>query len=288
MSTFSLPWMSLLLLTALAGCTSGRTAPVTVRSIGGPTALVEIGGARFLTDPTFSPPGSYPVTPERSLVKTEGPAVAPEDLGPVDAVLLSHDQHPDNLDPAGRAFVAHARRTFSTPLAASRLEGNVNGLAPWERIRFVAANGRSFTITAVPARHGPEGSEALTGPTTGFVIESPALPTVYVSGDNASVELVRGIAERVHVDVALLFAGGAKSPKLLGDALLTVDGERAASAARLLPNATIIPLHFRGCRHFSEEPAALHAALAAPDLAARVVLLAPGEAVTLPRARGRL
>jgi L-ascorbate metabolism protein UlaG (beta-lactamase superfamily) len=33
------------------------------------TLLVELGGLRLLTDPTFDPPGSYPVG-ERSLVKT--------------------------------------------------------------------------------------------------------------------------------------------------------------------------------------------------------------------------
>lgn len=292
-------WMSVLLITLFAGCAptpaataalpfrSVTSARATVRLIGGPTALLDLGGARFLTDPTFSPPGAYPVTPERSLVKTEGPAVSPERIGPIDAVLLSHDQHPDNLDPAGRAFVARAPRTFSTPLAASRLEGNVTGLSPWERVELVAANGRRFEVTAVPSRHGPEGSEPLTGPTTGFVIASSGLPTVYVSGDNASIDVVRRVANRFHVDVALLFAGAAKSPKV-GDALLTLDGELAASAARLLPSATIVPLHFRGWKHFSEEPAALRAAFAPADLADRLVLLAPGESVALPRTRRAL
>jgi len=65
------------------------------------TLLVELGGLRLLTDPTFDPPGSYPVG-ERSLVKTASPAISMDDLGSVAAVLLSHDQHPDNLDTEGR------------------------------------------------------------------------------------------------------------------------------------------------------------------------------------------
>jgi hypothetical protein len=41
-----------------------------------------------------------------TLHKTVGPAVPPEALGRVDVVLLSHDQHFDNLDRAGRTFLA--------------------------------------------------------------------------------------------------------------------------------------------------------------------------------------
>jgi hypothetical protein len=40
------------------------------------------------------------------LTKTSGPVPAPAALGPVDAVLLSHDQHPDNLDRLGRDHLA--------------------------------------------------------------------------------------------------------------------------------------------------------------------------------------
>ena len=30
---------------------------LTSRAVGGPTALLELGGLRILTDPTFDPPG---------------------------------------------------------------------------------------------------------------------------------------------------------------------------------------------------------------------------------------
>ncbi len=44
--------------------------------IGGPTALLEIGGLRVLTDPTFDPPGSY--TGAVTLTKLTGPALKPQ------------------------------------------------------------------------------------------------------------------------------------------------------------------------------------------------------------------
>ena len=75
--------------------------------VGGPTALIEVDGFRLLTDPTFDGPGEYAL-PHATLKKTGSPALRPEDILPVDAVLLSHDQHSDNLDHAGRAFLAQA------------------------------------------------------------------------------------------------------------------------------------------------------------------------------------
>ncbi len=76
--------------------------PVSIQLIGGPTTLLEIGGLRLLTDPAFDAPGPVP-TGDRTLMKTTGPAVAAEEVGPTDAVLLLHDQHGGNLDRSGRA-----------------------------------------------------------------------------------------------------------------------------------------------------------------------------------------
>jgi L-ascorbate metabolism protein UlaG (beta-lactamase superfamily) len=73
--------------------------------IGGPTALIEIDGLRFLTDPTFDPAGTTHETPVYTLRKTLGPAIAVHALADIDAVLLSHDHHFDNLDRAGRAML---------------------------------------------------------------------------------------------------------------------------------------------------------------------------------------
>ena len=43
-----------------------------IRYLGGPTAVIEIGGLRLVTDPTFDPPGDHPVG-NRVLTKTSGP-----------------------------------------------------------------------------------------------------------------------------------------------------------------------------------------------------------------------
>ncbi len=237
---------------------------------GGPTALLELGGVRLLTDPTFDAPGDHPIG-ERVLVKTEGSALTEEAVGAVDAVLLSHDQHPDNLDDRGRAYLATVPLTLITPSGAARLGGTARGLEPWESTQV-----GPLTVTAVPALHGPFGAARLTGDVTGFVLTGDGLPTVYVSGDNASVDLVREIAGRFRVDIAVLFAGAARTP-LFDGAPLTLTSVDAAEAAQVLGAAKVVPLHFRGWGHFSEGPETLREAFEAAGLGDRLVLLEPGE-----------
>ena len=84
-----------------------RVTDVRLTHIGGPTVLLEVDGWRLLTDPTFDPPGRrYRFGWGTSSRKLAGPAVAADDIGPIDAVLLTHDHHADNLDDAGRALLA--------------------------------------------------------------------------------------------------------------------------------------------------------------------------------------
>src|SRR6185437_14901477 len=104
---------------------TGQSTPhLRVQYLGGPTALIEIGGLRLLTDPTFDPAGEY-ASGTRTLTKTLDGALSPATLGPIDAVLLSHDQHPDNPDRSGRELLAQVPLTLSTASAQSRLDGTV-------------------------------------------------------------------------------------------------------------------------------------------------------------------
>jgi L-ascorbate metabolism protein UlaG (beta-lactamase superfamily) len=122
-----------------------------------------------------------------------------EQVGAVDAVLLSHDQHPDNLDHGSRAYMATAPLTLTTPAAAARLAGTAAGLAPWETFQV-----GGVSVMAVPAQHGPDGTEHLTSPVTGFVLTPEAGRQLYLSGDNASLPIVAEIGRRYgrHIAVA--------------------------------------------------------------------------------------
>ena len=240
----------------------------TITYIGGPTAVLHYAGMRFITDPTFDAPGEYPEPGETSLVKTAGPAISREELGPVDVVLLSHHAHKDNLDYEGLELLATGVTTISTRDAASDLFGaGVIGLDSWESHEI---NG--VTITAVPALHGPPGSERLVGEVTGFILEGERERTIYVSGDNASLPLVEQIASRFPViDIAILFAGAARVPEI--DAILTLNSTDAARAAIMLGVSHVVGVHTDDWTHFTEGRDQLEAAFA-------------GTALLIPTPRG--
>jgi len=245
---------------------------LTCQLIGGPTAVIEYGGLRWMTDPTFSDPGEF----ELGLVKTTGPAVAAGDVGPIDVVLISHDHHADNLDPAGREFVLGSdARVFTTVAGAQRLGGSVEGLDEW-----ATATVGDVTVTAVPALHGPPGCEEITGPVIGFVLSADGQPTVYVSGDNASLDVVDEVARRcAPVEIAILNAGAVQIPQRFDGAYLTLSSDRAAMATIALGARVAIPLHFEGWAHFTQGPDALVAAYAGNGVSDRLRLPARGEVV---------
>lgn len=249
-------------------------AAIDLLHIGGPTVRFRYGNLTWLTDPTFDQPREYTAGP-LVLRKLTGPAVAAADIGPVDVVLLSHDQHPDNLDASGREFLTTVERVLSTPDAQGRMEG-VQGLANWESVRI-----GDVTVTGVPALHGPEGAEKLSGVVTGFVLQAEGLPTVYVSGDNASVELVEQIAEYFgRIDIAILNVGAANVDRF-GDSDVTLNGRSAVRAAQALGEAIIVPVHGEGWAHFSETLDYLTRNFGYAELADRLQVPVPGRALAI-------
>jgi L-ascorbate metabolism protein UlaG (beta-lactamase superfamily) len=265
----------------MSNATFNRENHLHVTVVGGPTALLEYGGLRIVVDPTFDPPGGEYRRSGIPLIKLRGPALPAEALGRLDLALVSHDQHDDNLDPAGRALLGSVGLTLTHPLGASRLGGRTLGLLPWTSVDVAAPDGGTVQVTAVPAQHGPDGTEHLTGPVTGHVLRAPGWPSVYVSGDNASLDVVRQIARRLGpVDVAVVFAGAARPrPEASGPA--TVTSAQAAEAAALLGARAVVPVHYDGWRHFTEGADELRAAFEAAGLSERLVLPPLGERVTV-------
>jgi len=243
--------------------------------IGGPTILIEIGGLRLLTDPTFDPPGDYQAG-AFTHSKLIGPVIDASAFANTDAVLLSHDHHFDNLDRIGRELLKSAKQVITTPEAAARLQGNTIGLESGQSHRIAASNGKAVSVTGTPARHGPAVGER--GPVTGFLIsteESREAP-IYVSGDTVWYEGVeQTLQQHPHIRLAVLFVGAAQIPAL--PAHLTFTAEEAVRVSRALPQAMIVPVHFEGWRHLKESKEDLTRAFAAAGREDHLLWLEAGK-----------
>lgn len=252
---------------------SARTeSELGIRLVGGPTAILEYGGLRWLTDPALSPPGEY-----SGLTKLTGPAVDVTADGPIDVVLVSHHHHADNLDPAGREFLPSAGRVLSTTRAAEELGGNVVGMEPWSEVELESPRGGTVKVTAVHAQHGPDGSDEIQGPVLGFVLSAPGADDVYFSGDNASRDVVRAIVQRIgELPIAILNAGAVQLSKFDG-AYLTLSADHAADVAKILGARVVIPLHFEGWGHFTQGADELKAAFSGNGIRDRLLLLERGQ-----------
>ena len=239
--------------------------------VGHATALIEIGGARLLTDPLLRGRLGH-------LVRHGAPPAAGV-TADLDAVLISH-LHLDHLD-----IPSLKRLPRDTRLLVPRGAGTLLRRQGFARVEELAvgddADVAGVRVAAVPAVHDrrrrPYGAE---GDTLGFV----AGGRVYFAGDT---DLFDGMADLGGMDVALLPVWG-WGPSL-GEGHL--DPEAAARAAALVRPRIAIPIHwgtfyprllsrFRPGR-LTDPPHEFAAAVRrlAPDVEVRV--LAPGEGLDL-------
>jgi L-ascorbate metabolism protein UlaG (beta-lactamase superfamily) len=252
--------------------------------IGGPTLLIETGGWRILTDPTFDPPGRrYFFGWGTYSRKLHGPAVSFEQLGPIDAVLLSHDHHDDNLDPTARELLPQMGQIITTVPGGQRLGGTSRGLAPWDTMTLMAPGKTPIAITATPCRHGPPGSKPIVGEVIGFSLrwEGQEHGTLWISGDTVLYPAVRRVAERINVGTAVMHVGGVRFPWLSGPARYTMTAKDAVELCTALNPATIIPVHAEGWRHFVEPRSEAEKVFAQSPLAACTLWLPAGQAITV-------
>jgi L-ascorbate metabolism protein UlaG (beta-lactamase superfamily) len=233
--------------------------------LGHSTVLIEVAGARLLTDPVLRPRVAH--------LKRHGAAV--EEPADLDAILLSH-LHRDHLDlPTLRRLEAPLVVPRGAASAVRSLGRAVHELSAGEELTVGGA-----VVRAAPADH--DGRRMPFGPPVdalGFVVDR-----VYFAGDTG---LFAGMSELAPVDVALLPIWGWGSTLGPGH----MDPEQAAEAVALLAPEVVVPIHWgtllplgrhRRHGHLLREPVGAFAAAcerAAPGV--RVAVLAPGETLDL-------
>lgn len=194
------------------------------------THVIAMGGKRLLTDPWFHDPAFGALSHE---VK---PAVLPEEIGALDAILITHD-HADHVDErAMDRMDKRAALVVATKELAARLRplgfADVSVLAPWE----TRAMGE-VEITAVPGLHDIY--------EIGFVVRTREVvgapgKSVYFAGDSTLHPDLPAIAERFRPDAALLPVDGTR---LTGGGLHVMTPEDATTAAKILGAKLVLPSH---------------------------------------------
>lgn len=249
-----------------------------ITHFGTATVLIEIGEVRLLTDPVFDPAGTrHHFGPGFDSTHLEASARFEDAVGDVDAVLLSHDQHGDNLDARGREIMARAPRIVTTRAAARRLAKSRRavGLAPFETTEIVG-DATKVRVTGTPARHGPPLSLPFVGAVTGFVLEweGQERGCLYVTGDTVFYRGLADVAARFDVAVAIVHLGCAS----WGPLRFTMNAREAETFARTFPRATLVPVHYDGWTHFKETRADVERVFAGAAQGARLTWLERGVA----------
>jgi L-ascorbate metabolism protein UlaG (beta-lactamase superfamily) len=219
--------------------------------------LLEIGSIRILTDPVLDQGSKrYRLGPGAWATRWIGPAVPPETLLPLDAVLLSHAHHCDNLDEAGKALLPEAGRIITGSHDDGDLGANRVALKTWEETTLLGSDGLSIRITATPARHGPWWLPGVRK-VNGFVLqwEGQRHGGLYISGDTVFFRGIHHIVEKFSIGTALLHLGSVHFwPPWPPWIRFTFSGREAARCAQLMKAKTIVPIHYERSvwSHFRE------------------------------------
>lgn len=251
---------------------------VRIDFLGHATCLVELAGVRVLTDPLLLPHMG-------PLVRVVAP-LRPDDVGPVDVVLISHLHH-DHCHLASLRLLGQPRHVVVPRGAGQIVARSGLGHVREQGVGEILHVGR-LTVTTVPAVH--DGSRGPLGPvaeTVGYLLEGDG-ESVYFAGDTALYDEMESLAPRL--DVALLPVWG-WGPNL-GPGHM--DPQQAADAAVLLRPRLAVPIHWgtffpAGLRtlapsrrdRLTEPPHEFAAAVAERGLATQVRVTDPGHPVAL-------
>lgn len=280
---------SVMLAVALAACTTPRPPAmhvevpravvaddpdaITISWIGHATILIGIHGHWILTDPVFSDRLAGTVT------RGVRAAIAPGELPPLDAIVISH-AHFDHLDlPSLRALPA---APLLVPAGLPAFLDDVPQHAVALDTGQVWQHGE-LRITAVPASHG-DGRYWLdrwhTRTHTGWVIEAGGR-AVYFAGDTGYIaDDARALGRRFAIDVALIPVGPTGRAEWVERLRASVHANPEAALSLFGDTGArwMVPIHFGTFfQPPDRERPLVEAAIARRGLGDRVRVLAIGE-----------
>lgn len=209
------------------------------------TIIVSIGGMKILVDPMLSPAGAMPPVLNSSNEKRNPLVDLPVDkaeLLDIDAVLLTHT-HRDHFDDTAAETLSKRIPVICQPEDEDKLTGlgflmvyPVSDEYLWHEISFNRTGGR----------HGTGDIGKRMSPVSGFVLQAPGEPSLYIAGDTIWCSDVEKSLEIYQPRVTVVFAGAARF--LTGDPI-TMTAEDICRVCRKAPETRVVAVHMESFNH---------------------------------------
>jgi L-ascorbate metabolism protein UlaG (beta-lactamase superfamily) len=263
---------------------------VHITYVGHATLLLEIAGARLLTDPNFEPKLG------RFLPRVSPPGIALDALPKLDAILLTH-AHADHLSFRSLdALPSDAPLYAPPPIARWLTKKGYHNAEPIDAMSNVSLAGGRLRLHAARATH--QGSryalDRWRSAANMYLLESDT-ESVFFAGDTALTPSTHHLVESVlwehgrQLDLALLPIGWAPRWKP-GFRRGHLTGEDAVRLFETLRARAMMPYHWGTFRHVTatafDAIDRLRTHLAQHDARDRVHVIEPGDSLVLgPEAR---
>ena len=294
--------LAFILSAAFAACTSAPhtehpqqqpAARGSIQWLGGPTALLEYGQLRAITDPMLGARGpnafvlpKHPSTGEPNAEIARYVALPKYSLEGLDAILISHT-HNDHVDARAKELLPKNIPLVVAAAGADSMRAagfsDVRGL-DWGETTTISAGTTTLRVLAVAAHHAHEPDlDREVGKGNGYILEwhdGAHSYRAYWTGDAVLSDETQHFAEQYgQVDLLLPHMGGVGGDGHRG--LRTMNAQEALELTHRVNPKLVMPIHHTTFAHYREPIEALEQLAQEQGEAPRFRFLELGERAAL-------
>jgi L-ascorbate metabolism protein UlaG (beta-lactamase superfamily) len=245
------------------------------------TLVLKINGLSLLADPMLSPARAMdPVAnagDDRRIPLVDLPldqAALKRLLQSLDAVLVTHT-HRDHWDARAIELLPKTLPVICQPPDVEKITAaGFKTVLPVE----TQLGWNDLTFSRTGGQHGVGEIGQRMAPVSGFMIQAPGSPTVYIAGDTIWCPDVDRVLEQYWPDVTILNTGAAQ---FLTGGPITMTAQDVLQVCRAQPGTRVVAVHLEALNHCLLSRAELRGELEAVGLLERVLIPVDGEMLTL-------